>query len=284
MKVVAKCARTISEKTRASLHNEYLALREISCLESVLPERSFPEPILFREDDCVLFMSALPGVALSRRLKWRANAITGRCYKPWLEDVGWKAGRWLRKFHSMTPPGSTPHNHGAFIKDFQENVAHCTALGMSESILVRTSARAEELSRSLNGNSVSTAPSHGDFLPQNLLVYGTEIGVTDFAEYRSSAPIYLDVAAFLAYILLLQQKAKYSDDALEKLANSFVAGYGEGYSKDLVQLYMLNAVLRMVRDHPFQVVTRDYPHYVESALTEMVKDDVLTSDWLSVSR
>lgn len=282
VKVVAKCARTISAKTLASLHHEYLALREISSLERGLPERSYPKPILFREDDCVLFMSALPGVALSRRLKWRANAITGRGYKSWLEGVGRKGGRWLCKFHAMTPPSSTPHNHGAFIEDFQENVARCAALGVSESVLIRTSARAQELSLSLDGNSVSTAPSHGDFLPQNLLVHGTDIGVTDFANYRSSAPIYFDLAAFLAYILLLQQKAKYSDDALEQLANGFAAGYGDRYCRNLVRLYMLNAVLRMVRDHPFQAAARD-SHYVESTLIEIVKDDLLVSDCVSVS-
>jgi hypothetical protein len=136
-----------------------------------------PEPLFLNEEDGTLVMSMLPGVSLNSILRWQGNVILGPLCCGRLREIGHAVGSWLSKFHAATVSEPKRHVHDEFLNQLDRNLACCGGLEISGEVLRRVRDRAEQLSANLNGSPIPSAGSHGEFLPQNVLVQGTGIGV-----------------------------------------------------------------------------------------------------------
>jgi hypothetical protein len=104
------------------------------------------------------------------------------------------------------------------------------------------------LSRALRSRTIPAAASHGDFIPQNILVNQSKLGVIDFASYSDCAPVYQDVAHFVGYLLLLGAKPIYAGKPLRVLASTFLAAYPFPLDSALLRIFLIKALLRLISD------------------------------------
>jgi hypothetical protein len=245
--VVAKSARTLSESTLQSLRRQFAALHALQSLPIQL-RQSVPEPRFFNEENGTLVMSLLKGASLNSILRWRGNALAGAFSRPRLRSIGYSVGNWLSRFQAATLSESHRHVHHEFLNRLERNFAGCDGPGLSGEVLRRVRDRAEQLSANLNGSSICTAGSHGEFLPQNILVQGTSIGVVDFDTYSLQTSIYDDLAKFLTYLRLLAGKPQYSRNAVLEVIQGFGEGYGNNFNVQLLRLNQLNAIFEIMSD------------------------------------
>jgi hypothetical protein len=111
------------------------------------------------------------------------------------------------------------------------------------------------------------AAAHGELLPQNILIDKSRAGIVDFDSYKTQAPVYRDVSTLLAYLKLLASKGKYSRKALETYSSdSFVSGYDGSLNLDLLRLFMVNAMLKLIHERPPRFLKADL-RIVEEVLT-----------------
>ena len=246
-RLIAKCA----IEPRHSIHSlrrQFSALRELNCLLGDELEHTIPRVVSLEEEVGVLLTTFIPGIPLTSLLRWRANVIASTWSRNYFRKVGHSVGQWLRKFHTATGFDSHVHDHAGFMNELDKNLSHCSDLGFFKAVLPTVRDRAEQLSAALRSSLVRTAGSHGEFLPQNILIRGTDVGVIDFETYRSAAPVYRDLAAFLAYLKTLEGKGKYSRKSLRELASAFREGYGNYISVPQLHLHMINVILEIVHD------------------------------------
>ena len=103
-------------------------------------------------------------------------------------------------------------------------------------------------SASASGNPVPAAATHGDFLPQNILLEDGEPGIIDFASCSRSAPVFVDLAHFVGYLLILSRKPLYDDKTIESAIEEFLKGYARDLNSGIFRLYVLRAILRITTD------------------------------------
>jgi len=115
---------------------------------------------------------------------------------------------------------------------------------------------------------VRMAASHGEFLPQNIMISKTEVGVVDFETFSSAGSVHRDLATFLAYIGLLTGKAKYSRTALLGLAHGFVDGYGNDFNLQLFQGEFLKCTLELACESNSATLSRLSTRQIDGALTK----------------
>jgi hypothetical protein len=113
--LIAKCARKPTESTRSSLRNQFLALQEIHQETGAALGASVPFPLFLREDESVLIMSQIPGVALNALLRQKANRRKSRT----LHQTGKAVGCWLKKFHSATSCPPEAHVDRDYMNDME---------------------------------------------------------------------------------------------------------------------------------------------------------------------
>ena len=169
-------------------------------------------------------MSLLPGVSLNSILRRQGNAVSGAFYYGRLREIGHAIGTWLSRFHAASLSEPREHIHIDFLHQLRRNLGCCGGLGLSGGVLHRVRDRAEQLSADLNGSPIPSAGSHGEFLPQNILVQGISIGVVDFDTYSAQTSIYDDLAKFLGYLRLLASKPQYSRAAMMEMMQGFWRG------------------------------------------------------------
>jgi aminoglycoside phosphotransferase (APT) family kinase protein len=98
-------------------------------------------------------------------------------------------------------------------------------------------------SNRIEGHPIPAAARQGDFIPQNILVDGTRIGVVDFESFSEADSIYEDVGTFVAYLQALSALPYYSQKALERLAASFLRAYGLEGDEVALGLYRARALV-----------------------------------------
>jgi thiamine kinase-like enzyme len=113
------------------------------------------------------------------------------------------------------------------------------------------------------------AASHGEFLPQNILIHGSRVGVVDFETYSGAAPVTRDLATFLTYIKMLEPKGiKYSHKTLKELARSFLEGYGNNFNIPHLRLQMIDVMLEILYHR------ESADHRLDEALVLKTLDDI----------
>ena len=249
--LVAKCAKKMTESTDRSLRRQFAALHELRSLPYGVLRDSVPEPVLFDEENGVLIMTVLPGSSFNTMLRSRANVVLGAFWRTRLHRIGYKVGEWLSRFHLATVSRPLRHVHHEFIAELEANLVRCGRQGISDEVLRRVRDRAKATSALQEGKPVYAAGSHGEFLPQNVLVRGVDIAVVDFDTYASGTPVYRDLSVFLAYLRLLASKPKYSRTAVNAVVGGFTIGYGNRFDPELLQLHLLKAVCEIITEKPY---------------------------------
>src|SRR5262249_36044830 len=149
---------------------------------------SIPHPIAFREKECVLLLTGIPGVSLEEKLHWYANVALGWPNLAKMRGIGGSVGDWLKRFHHCTAAESQAHNSYENLTRLDRNISLSRQVGISRAVLEHVRNRAEVVSNSLHGVLVCAAAAHGDFIPQNILIDELRVGVVDFIEYCARAP------------------------------------------------------------------------------------------------
>ncbi len=221
-------------------------------------------------------MSGVGGVSLDATLRRQANVLRGRFRRRRMHDLGVLVGTWLRQFHVATVAGSQPHDHCNYLRELDSNICRSQEFGLSASALQTVRDGVEATSGILNGTKVPTAAAHGDFLPQNILVCGTGAGVVDFGSYCAEAPVYRDLAHLSAYLTLLANRLTYSGSALESLERGFLTGYGGTLNADLLKIYGVSALLRIINDRSC-VLTAGRSRRIEQLLLSLSSVGTVTA-------
>jgi hypothetical protein len=268
--LIAKCARNPTESTRSSLRNQFLALQEIHQETGAALGASVPFPLFLREDANILIMSQIPGVPLNALLRQKANRAIGWPHYRTLHETGRAVGCWLKKFHSATSSVAETHVYRDYMNDMEVVYSKSRSLGISEVVLRQVREVQSRLSSAQENAAVRMAASHGEFLPQNILINKLEVGVVDFDTFNSARSVHRDLATFLAYVGLLAAKAKYSRTALLAVAEGFLGGYGNDFNLQLLQGEFLKCTLELAYDSNSATLSRLTARRIEGALTNAV--------------
>jgi aminoglycoside phosphotransferase (APT) family kinase protein len=270
--VVAKAARASGPAMWQQLRKEYSALLEVESRAGHILGTSVPRPPAFLEEQGILVLSGVAGVSLDETLRRQANTFWGRFRRRRMYEAGCTVGRWLHQFHDATTSRIQSHHHSDYLRELDSNMYRSRHLGLSTSTLheVRDRMEAASASASARGAEVNMAAAHGDFLPQNILLYGTRVGVVDFGSYYAEAPVYRDLAHLSAYLTLLRDKLKYCRSAIRSLEDGFLAGYGSTLHADLLALYRVNATLRVINDRE-RTLPRHRAREIEKVLLALSK-------------
>jgi Phosphotransferase enzyme family len=244
--VVAKRIRDPNPGTVDFLQREYDALQKISKVAGDSLADTFPNALLFSQKRIVLSMVA--GVSLDGQLKRTANALTGWLSTRHMQETGRQVAAWLGRFHDLIRSGDIAHDHEKYATELDTLLLKCAPFGVSAPTLRGIREAGFRLSRALQSRFMAAAASHGDFIPQNILVHQGKLGVIDFASYSDRAPVYQDVAHFVGYILLLGAKPIYAEKPLRVLASSFLAGYPFPLDSALLRIFLIKALLRLISD------------------------------------
>jgi len=249
--VAVKHLRLNAPYARQSIQNEFLTLR---WLQKVLGEslsRTIPRPLLLLENEQTIVFTFVPGTPLNHLLRRDANALTARLNiigTRRLEACGFRIGEWLKAFHDATAVEDQTFDHLRFSAELDSLLAKCEPLGLSSPALKAVRDAALSLSANSSGCMVSAAATHGDFLPQNVLLDRGLPGVIDFASFCPSGPVYTDVAHFIGYLEILARKPLYSRKTVESVARQFMSGYHRVLNLDMLRLYVVRAILRIIAD------------------------------------
>lgn len=269
---IAKCTRAVTGQLRESLRAEYAALQDLNRRAGVALAGTIPRPISLEENDGILRMSEVPGIPLSQILQRQANFVLGSLNVRRMRKYGAELGRWLSTFHQTTAGNPCVRDHLKFMADFDASLVRSKEwLSARKSRELRQ--QVEAASQLLGEVTLDVAAMHGDFTPQNILFNRTSAGVVDFASYRATAPIYRDLATFIAYIALLASKSKYHATALGILLKHFLSSYGGNWEPGVLTLFVLNAMLRITNDGPEDILTRAERQRIERVMSEALDKD-----------
>ena len=249
--VAVKHVRVNGVPASKSIQDEFRILRE---LESTLGEplsRTIPRPLLLLENEGTIIFTFVPGVPFDRLLRQHANVLTAR-----LNIVGARAldrhanriGQWLRSFHDATAVSDQTFDHLRFLRELDSLLTKCASRGFQNSDLTRIREDALQHSASASGRPMLAAATHGDFLPQNILLEDGEPGIIDFASCSRSGPVFVDLAHFVGYLLILSRKPLYDDKTIDSVIEEFLKGYARDLNSKIFRLYVLRAILRITSD------------------------------------
>jgi hypothetical protein len=249
--VAVKHVRVNGVPAKNSIQNEFRILRE---LEDALGEplsRTIPRPLLLLENEGTIVFTLVPGIPFDRLLRQHANVLTAR-----LNIVGARAldrhahriGQWLCAFHDATAVPDQSFDHSRFCAELDSLIAKCASRGLEHADLPRIRQEAHAQSASASGTPIPAAATHGDFLPQNILLEDGQPGIIDFASCSRSSPVYVDLAHFVGYLLILSRKTLYDDKTIESVIEEFWKGYANKLDPTILRLYVLRAILRITSD------------------------------------
>jgi phosphotransferase family enzyme len=264
--VAVKHVRVNGVPAKNSIQNEFRILRE---LEGILGEslsRTIPRPLLLLENEGTIVFTLVPGVPFDRLLRQHANFLTARLNvlgTRALERHAHRIGQWLRAFHDATAVPNQEFDHSRFCSELDSLIAKYASHGLEPAALSEIRDQALKLSATASGKPISAAATHGDFLPQNILLEEGEPGVIDFASCSRSAPVYVDLAHFAGYLLILSRKTRYDKKTIKSIIQEFWKGYAKELDPTILRLYVLRAILRILSDSSHDQTTESTETTVE---------------------
>jgi hypothetical protein len=236
---------------KKSIQNEFRILCELESALGEVLSRSIPRPLLLLENEGTIVFTFVPGVPFDRLLRQYANVVTA----PFnivgaraLDRHAHRIGDWLRAFHNATAVSDQAFDNSRFSEELDSLIAKCALQGLQSSALNKVRDEALRQSANTSGSPMPAALTHGDFLPQNILLEEGEPGVIDFASATGSAPVYLDLAHFVGYLLILSRKPLYHEKTIESVIGEFCEGYRTPLDLSVFRLYVLRAILRITVD------------------------------------
>src|SRR5207302_36556 len=141
-----------------------------------------------------------------------------------MDMIGRHIGEWLSTFHTATRVEDRKHDHDSYSFELSRLISRCHSFGLSASMLNGVERAALSLSESSRACLSPVAAMHGDFIPQNILVQKDITRVVDFASFCRQAPVYSDLARFVAYLMILGSKPFYCQSILESVTRHFFVG------------------------------------------------------------
>ena len=249
--VAVKHVRVNGVPAKDSIQNEFRILRE---LEDTLGEslsRSIPRPLLLLENEGTIVFTLVPGIPFDRLLRQHANFLTARLNvlgTRALERHAHRIGRWLRSFHEATTAPDQGFDPSRFCAELDALIEKSASGGLEPAGLEKIREEARQQSAKVSGKPMCAAATHGDFLPQNILLEDGEPGVIDFASCSRSAPVYVDLAHFAGYLLILSRKSRYDGKTIESVIQQFWRGYARELDPTILRLYVLRAILSILSD------------------------------------
>lgn len=266
------------QAAQKSIRNEFRILGELENALGVTIARTIPRPLLVLEEEGTIVFTFVPGVPFDRLLRQYANVVTAP-----FNIVGAKAldrhahsiGRWLRAFHNATAVNDQPFDNSRFSEELSSLVTKCATQGLQDPALNVVRDEALRQSAKASGKPIPAAITHGDFLPQNILLEDGEPGVIDFASATRSASVYLDLAHFVGYLLILSRKPLYHEKTIEGVIGEFCRGYQRRLDLSVFRLYVLRAILRITVDSSNTQTSESTETTVE--LLSSILGDALTS-------
>ena len=249
--VAVKHVRVNGVPAKNSIQNEFRILGELEGKLGDALARTIPRPLLLLENEGTIVFTVVPGIPFDRLLRQHANFLTARLNvlgTRALERHSLRIGQWLRDFHAATAITDQQFEHPRFCSELDSLIAKCASRGFEHAGLSEIRAEANKQSATASGRHMAAAAAHGDFLPQNILLEEGEPGVIDFASCSHSAPVYLDVAHFVGYLLMLSRKTLYDGKTIESVIQEFWKGYSKELDPIILRLYVLRAMLRILSD------------------------------------
>lgn len=227
---------------------EYLALSEIQQYFDSLADPRFGAIRAhdFLPEQQALVMEALHARPMTNLLS-REHSFRMQRRRPALDALFRNSGAWLRAYHQLpkTDDVSTRHDTRsdfiALIGEFTDFLAAETGeRTMFDSVATRTT----RLAQRLLPEKLPMGLAHGDYTTRNILVGpGERITVIDtLAKWR--APIYEDIAYFLAQLKtnklqVMTQGLAFEQKRLQRYEAAFLEGYFDGkpVPREAIQLF-----------------------------------------------
>ena len=231
---------------------EFENLGRVRTLLGLYASESVPEPLLAVPKKGILAVSKVPGVPLAVILKKYANRLAGPFCTSAIGETTRRVGMWLRSFQDATHGGPFTYRADSYLADLELRLSQFHQKGFEPALAREILQQASLHSTALNGRIISAAASHGDFIPQNILIEDDEVAVVDFEGFSEGEAVYDDVGMFLGYLLVLSTYPPYSPRSLEAAHRGFLAGFlaGKTIDKPLLNIYMLKGVVRIIADGP----------------------------------
>ena len=236
---------------KKSIKREFEMLTDLQHILGGSISETIPRPLLLLENEGTIVFTFIPGVPLDKLLRMHANVLTGNLNPIGLRRLGRAAshvGQWLKSFHTATAIEVQKFDHSLFTAELDGAIAKCEPLRVSNLGIEVLRDRALKLSERAAGSSVPIAATHGDFLPQNILLEHGRPGVIDFASSYRSGPVYTDLAHFVGYLISLGSKPLYARKAIERAIRAFLEGYSRHLNHTVLRLYVVRAILRIAND------------------------------------
>jgi hypothetical protein len=212
--------------------------------------RGLPEPLLVLPSKGILVTSKVPGVPLAAILKKYANRLSAPFLGSAIASKAYAAGLWLKNFQTATQNEPLTFNKDSFLAELERRLSRMEAKGFgadcAQKILERASVRAIDF----EGKLIPASARHGDFIVQNILLEGEEVGAVDFEAFAPREPIYDDPGMFLGYLLVLETRPFYQAKCLAAARFAFLEGFGGKHAVDrsLLNMYTLKGAIRTITD------------------------------------
>jgi aminoglycoside phosphotransferase (APT) family kinase protein len=205
-----------------------------------------PTPVCLLADPALLVTESLAGVSLSSILKRDANILTGLACRQRLARYGDRVGAWLAAFQRSTRRPDLAHDHDTFCSRLVGELGRVAAIEGNGLEAVRRQLAA--LSARVAGQPVERTARHGDFLPQNVLLGKSGIGILDFEGFRRCDVAHRDIGYMLAYLRFLAYRGPYLAGALRVFSEAFAAACGASPASVRQRLFTAEAAVRLALD------------------------------------
>ena len=233
---------------RQSLLNEFAALQDLGKRVSAA-ELNLAMPIQVDANALLMAMTKVSGQSLSSLLRRDANCVLGLLYQRRMRQLGIWVGEWLARFQRQTQAPPILHRDDDLAPQLEHSVEKCLRQGFPADAIRRYASAVRGSSGMLQGTPLPASAVHGDFLPQNILLDGTRVGVIDFASYTACGTSFRDVGYLLAYLYVLGSSTNYSRSAMRAFSGGFLEALSIEPESAPLALYTGWALLRIVGDY-----------------------------------
>jgi glycosyltransferase involved in cell wall biosynthesis len=227
---------------------EFRSLASVRALVSNALAASFPEPIAILREQNSIVMNKLGGTPFSTILRRNANRIAGSARQEAARAAAQYIGNWLKRFQDATRQEPCAFQSDVYMAQLSHELGRCKCNGLDNESIATVQDVARAASRQVDGQPVATSARHGDFIPQNILVNGECVALSDLENFAESDVIYHDVGTLLAYLTMMQGWPVYSREALQAAQASFLEAYNPCDSGFFLHLYILKAAVTILAE------------------------------------
>jgi len=230
-------------RVRAKAEREFETLKWLCEAFAAVPGCSVVRPVAYLSDLKAVVTEMADGANLGRLLNRPFQSLLG-LYRRREEGWCYRAGRWLRKFQTLTARSEKERFASeSFWREVEELIGRCETLGFSHSLVERISSQFRSDLDRAGEPELEVVGQHPDFQPQNVLVGSNGITVLDFTSFKYGNR-YHDVASFLTFLDSRSKHPVFRNVRMEELQKSFLQGYRLVSLDDpILRLYRVKGIL-----------------------------------------